>query len=569
MQETPTTRSARHLDAFHINTPQNDRNHMETTPKKANYFSNPYDSGLRDSDKQNSSQNSIRWSLDKSSPRLRSSAQRKSFSARSTLFESIDENYDENTYDEVSNPCDQSIGVSPIKHNNSIMIAKQPEKVQGLQRYPSGIESSTPKNTFKRTRTQSIVKTKASLADELTRNRLIRKTQSFSPAKRLALREKFQQNVIQRNDECIDTDKPFDNPARKVLDFTPTKFDKLINKMHHNTSANIVQPPIDSMKCNQNETEAKGASAKYLPLKRLDKCSSRLVQEYSRKKLMRQPTLMLSNKSMKSLNESDILMSLATEENETDSQKCAKIDNGDDSAVSVAIKTPSTNCKSKAIFSDTPNRNDFIKKDICEQANRTPTKRFEKSTSYHHFSSVKSSPEKEKFEIVYGHLPCTPPKKYPRRQLKRPASVARADSPACAPSAKRKLYTICPRPSFYNGLEKLDILSHLKKFEMVDIVENILEYLPDESLQSAYSVCKSWKAFVDGNRKFRARRRKFVKTMLAIKENVHRNEIKPVINNNNNVKPLHVHNLNCGIEEKLMAVSPSTQRYNEHQSVSI
>lgn len=523
---------------------------METTPKKANYFSTLYDSGSRGSDKQNSE--NIRWSFNKSSPRLRS-AGRKSFSQRSQLFESIDENYDEENIfnDEEAN---HSIGVSPIKPHNNSILTKQPEKVQGLQRHPSGIESSTPKNNFKRTRTQSIIKSKH---DELVRNRLIRKTQSFSPAKRMALRE----NVI---DAGQNVDKHTDNPARKVLDFTPTKFDQLVNKLPHNL------PTTLKIECNQIKAETTNintrASTRYMPLKCSDtqKSSSRLVREFSRKKTMRQPALPVPTQTLNSLNESDILMSLATEQNETDSQKCEE--NIGDLAVS-AMKTPSTNCKSQV--SDTPNRSDFMKKNICEQANRTPTKRFEKSTSYHFASSVKSSPEKEKFEIVYGHLPCTPPKKF-RRQLKRPAAVARADSPATnAPSAKRKLYTICQRPSFYNGLEHLDILSHLKKFEMIDIVENILESLPDESLQAAYSVCKSWKSFVDGNRKLRSRRRKFVKEMQTIKENINRSEVKPM-NNNNNVKPLHAHNLNSSEwEEKPMAVSPSTQRFNEHQSVSI
>lgn len=570
LQETPTTRSIRHLDAFHINTPQNVQNQMETTPKKANYFSNVYGSGS------NGSQQSIRWSFNKSSPRLRS--QRKSFSARSTLFESIDENYENTFNDDEVNPCDQSIGVSPIKaHNNS--VAKQPEKLVSLSRHPSGIDSSTPKHSFKRTRTQSIVKTRASLADELIRSRLIRKTQSFSPSKRSALRERFQQNVIEHiADERSEAAKPSDsnNPARKVLDFTPKKFDQLVNvKLHHNIPG---PPTADKWHQSEADTSTKATPTKCVPLKRLDthRSSSRLVKEFTRKKTMRhiQPTPMDNHKAAtSSLNESDIVMSLATapEQNETDPQKCDDGSAAVDSIVMSTMATPSTNSKSQAMFSsDTPNRSDFMKKNICEQANRTPTKRFEKSISYGYASAVKSSPEKEKFEIVYGHLPCTPPKKYPRRQLKRPAAIARADSPAAnAPSAKRRLYNISERPSYFNGLEKLDILSHLKKFEMSQVVEQILDFLPDESLQAAHSVCKTWKSLVDGNEEFCVRRRRFVRTMKSIKENVHHHEIKTVINNNNNVKPMHEHNVNVSFVAKPTVVSPSTQRFNEHQSVSV
>lgn len=94
-----------------------------------------------------------------------------------------------------------------------------------IQRHPSGIESSTPKNNFKRIRTQSIVKPKLDLVGELARDHLIRKTQSFSPAKRSALREPNFQRAVEPDatiTEAIETVDPKSyNPARKVLNSLP------------------------------------------------------------------------------------------------------------------------------------------------------------------------------------------------------------------------------------------------------------------------------------------------------------------------------------------------------------
>lgn len=500
----------------------------------------------------------------------------KSLSAQKTLFESIDEDVDyENIFNnDEANACNQSIGMSPIKpHNNSNVInVQQPNNVQGLQRHPSGIDSSTPKMNLRRTRTQSIIKPKAILADEILRERFIRKAQSFSPAKRSALRESNFQNSIDPDDVLIEEDEsPAYNPAQKVLAFNTETFGQLIEM---SSPPPLLRTPKKFNKAETCDAVCSGSSRvtpkRLTPVKRLDshKSRSRLVKEFSRKKTMK-PISLTPTKVKLSLNESDILISM-TAANETDSGKAdSNLMDISDSAFVAPIKTLIA-CQSRGTRSAvTPVRNACVKRNICESVNRTPTKRFEKSTSYN-FLSIKSSPEKEKFDLVYGHLPCTPPKNHPRRQLKRPAATS-IDSPhPKAPSAKRKLYKICERPMFYNGIEQLDILTQLKKFEMVDVYETILGYLPDEGLQAAYSVNRSWKSIVDENPKFRSRRRKFVKTMQTIKENVNGSlsQIKPISNNNNNIKALHVHNQNYDIEERGTAVSPSTQRFNEHQRVS-
>lgn len=580
LQETPTTRNIRHLTEFHINTPQNASQQLDTTPTKANYFSNLYDSS-RSSHKKNS----VRWSLNRSSPRLKYAATgqgRKSLS-QTTLFESIDENYENMFTENGANVCNQSIGMSPIKPHNtsgSMNDEQKPKKVQILQRNPSGIESSTPKTNFRRNRTQSIVKAKVNLVDEMIRNRLVRKAQSFSPAKRLALREPNFQQSIDLEEVIAETEEPQSyNPARKVLEFNVQKFDQLLQMQPSQSSA--LQTPKKQKEVNTVTAKCDEPKTKQLPIRRLytHKTRSRLVKEFSRKKSMKPTTTSMTNeatalKAQISIDASDILSPMADEQ-ETDVDKC------DNNLMETSDPAITTHKASNAISSAaTPIRSNYIERDVREAVNRTPTKRFEKSTSYN-FLSVKSSPQKEKFNIVYGHLPCTPPKNYPRRQLKRPASSAHTESPCLkAPSAKRKLYnTDCERQMYCNGIEKFDILTHLNNStSLIHITEKILGYIPDEGLQAVHSVCKSWRALIDRNRKFSARRRKYVKKMQMIKENVYKNEIKPIISNNNinhnnnnniNIKAFHEHNGNLSVEQKTtVVVSPSRRRFEEHQNVS-
>lgn len=611
LQETPTTRSIRYLNDFHINTPQNARDQLETTPKKANYFANRSSGGGASSTKKKRNPlGNIRWSLDKSS--------------QSSIFESIDENFENIFNAEASKACNQSIGVSPIKpHNISNANIHLPEKTQCIQRHPSGIESSTPKNNFKRIRTQSIVKPSVNLIDELKRDHLIRKTQSFSPSKRSALRETNFQHFIQPNEAHTNmaVESNVYNPARKVLEFTSQNFERLIGPSSGTALAAAAaaaaaattpiksNPHKDQRAINDGSTTPK-TIGKHTPLKRLHIKQSRLVKEFSRKKITRSVTIRQTpSKAVASLNESDILAALA-DENETetkrkneDAARAADTDENlmdiSDLSASSSIKTPRAN---RQHLGDTPTRNEFVKQNIREEANRTPAKRFQKSTSYN-FLSVKSSPEKEKFDIVYGNLPCTPPKNRQRRSLKRPAAAIRTDSPLAAdePSAKRNLFSESRR-MYYNGMKQpLDILSYFQKVDKPEMAERILEYLPDKDLQTVWMVCKAWRKFIDENPKFKLRRHAFIKSRETIKENLpQRFDNKPnqqqqqhnhhhhynnnsnssksisfscsIINNNNNnnTLPLHVHNNNSTIlAEKPVVVSPSKRRFEEHQQVTI
>lgn len=575
LQDTPTTRGLRQ---FYITTPQTAGHYSETTPRKENVFSSHFDSGSRGSNKKNRSQNSIRWS----SPKPKS--QRKSsFSTQTRLFASIDEDSDSIFMGkENSEACNQSIGFSPIKPHNSSsststnMTAAQADK-QGIQRHPSGIEASTPK-TFRRA--QTIVKPQAK--DGISNP--LRKVQSHSP-RRTALRERsinFQSSfepddILLEDDEQRVEPNPVPNPAKKILDFNPQTFEKLTQ-----SNREVQKTPSKLNHANKIGGSINGSASKKsknVQLKRLDTQKSRVFKEISRKKSMKL-VAMTPTKTQQSFNESDILASL-NDAKETDSCGTASNTVGDenlmdisDSALSI-IRTPSTNDskQTKAVTSDTPIRSDFVEHNIREEANRTPTKRFVKSTSCN-YPSVKTSPEKEKNDILFGCLPCTPQK---NRQRKRPAA---SRSPQLnEPSAKRKIdigadiqadkYKVCERNTFFYGLDKLDMLTQLEKKNNFDIIDKIFGYLPDDAVHAAYSVSKSWRKIIEKNALVCLRRRNYVRSMRPIKENLH-DTIKPInLNNNNNVKPLHEHNLNCSqIEERPVPMSPSTRRFIETQKVN-
>lgn len=494
--ETPTTRSLRHFSALDIQSPTNPKILSETTPTKTNYFS----SGLKSSRKK--SRNRIEWSPYKCSP----SKQQSSFKASS--FGINDENVDfrsnnenlEHSFEQ-SLICNNSIIFSPIDaHNSSNAGVQRQGSKRVLQRHASGIESSTPKATnFRRTKTQSILK---SDFDEALPNqvhtRLLRKTQSFSPAKRSALRESNIQNLGNVESGEIDAQ----NPVHKMLAFSDQQFGQLVQFKAPPTSAT---PP----KVKQIAIEHNVNASIQSPRKRaeISKNRSRLVGEFSSKKSLKSIAV-LSETTCDTLNASDIAMSLA---GQSPYQNQRLMD--------AKITTPSTHIDDFSSFAVTPMRSDVTEHSIREEANRTPVKRFEQCANGKGINK-KSSPEKEMHDIIYGELPTTPPKKSKIKSLKRHSSVL-SDSSSLPnePSAKRKLYEICERPPTIDGIENVDILLRLVNNDRKDEIKTILSYLDGKDLQAAYCVSKSWSKIVDSIKECKTRRIQYVRIERSVKEN--------------------------------------------------
>lgn len=450
------------------------------------------------------------------------------------------------------------------------------EKPSGIQRHPSGIEASTPK-TFPRS--QTIAEMKDDIGDILPHR--LRKVKSHIPRTALHERSIDPQSSFEPDEIVFEDDErqhdhiQIPNPAKKILDFSAQRFEQL-------TQSNNMVLKTPTKRSQASEMKVSSASKKNPNLKRLlDTDRFRM----SRMKSMK-PATITPRKARKNFNESDML-AYSKDAKETDSCNAAATNAVTEENlmdISDSALTPSTNYhKSKEMTSDTPIRSDFVEHSIREEANRTPIKRFDKYHSYNSLS-LKSSPEKEKYNILHhdsrDDIPpsfCTPPKS--RVQRKRSAAVGLDSPQLTAPPAKRQLYhqenanrtknhPEIEQDKCFNGLEFTNILTQLKKREVDHIIyHKILYDLPDDALHAAYSVCKSWKELIDDNAHLSVRRRKYVKTMRTNKENVHE-FIKPININNNNVKPMLVHNPNQSqIEEQSITLSPSSESFNKTQQV--
>lgn len=562
--ETPTTRSIRQLSEFHIQTPQNAKNISETTPTKSNYFNVP-NSGPRSGRKKNRSR--LQWSPYQNSPTKRKSDPMtiKSPSNRCTLNSEFDLN-DENDAENLESIYDRSIGFSPINpHNLSNAVTQENVSKRTLQRHPSGIESSTPKLTnFRRTQTQSNVKRNEEEKIINYPSGFLRKTQSFSPAKRGAsiLKETNYRNRSNREEVLIEHDETeAPNPARKVLAFSGPQFVRLL----HTKSP----PAKPNLRSNANDSQTSMKKSWQSPRKQNQ---SRLIKEFSRKKSIKPTTSTL----VESFNESDVLMSLANKDEPTLDQQSMDVSNNADAINS----TPSSQVDLFSNFAGTPMRNNVTEKSLLDEANRTPVKRLERSFSYNPAPKT-SSPEKEMNEIL-RRLPCTPPKKYNRKPLKRQASVL-SDSVTNEPAAKRRLYETFKRPPPIDGQEKVDILWHLTKIGDNFSVKRILNSLDDKDLQSVYCVSQAWRKAVKTDSKLDVRRRKYVRIARSVKENAFRRETKVQLrdrnHNNENItnelnkkrKPFNVCNDRNVVQSEDVPrsppASPSTRKFRENQKV--
>lgn len=253
--ETPTTKSIRQLNAFHIQTPQNDKRMMETTPTKANYFSR----ALRSSQKSSTKENRYsEMSPYKGTPNKRNGSGA-SYSSMHLFQDSVSENV-ENSFEMSAN--EPSIDYSPITNHNksatSMATTMLDNNRRTLQRHPSGIESSTPiSRSFKRTHTQTIAKTHFDTGNAANSRALKRKFKSFSPAKRHNVLKEISTNtpaMLERHDEQLEEDESVaineHNPARKMLLFSSKQFDLLTAPIAPKPihAASRIEPPVTPTK---------------------------------------------------------------------------------------------------------------------------------------------------------------------------------------------------------------------------------------------------------------------------------------------------------------------------------
>lgn len=513
--ETPTTRSTRQLSEFHIQTPQNDKRIMETTPTKAK---NP----LRPSQKSSTKKNrSTVWSPYKGTPnkrndsgtnypsmhvsftdKMKSAEQHKHYG----LYDSTDndnENIENNFEISVNEPS-----FSPIDHHNKSLISEVPIlSGRTLQRHPSGIESSTPiTRPMKHTHTQTVAKTQFDSENAMDAKFLLRKTQSFpahrvSPVKRVTILQEISTNSpakLVRHDELLEEDEVVPirepNPARKMLAFSSNQFNSL-----------LTGGLVDVSELAPAESSAK-------PQKTLTKpVATRRTSTFQRQRR-------------------------------------------------IELSPPPTIAS--------PTRNDMVKQSIQEEAMRCPKKKLQRSTSYNPASPKGNHIEKTQLKTS---VDCTPPKLYRRKPLKRPATNSIGDESTTIdditePPAKRKLH--------YVGLERMDILTRLEGADNVHGL--ILSKLINEDLHAANRVCRSWSQIIARDKTSHSRLLKYTRELERAKENANRsknNRIEPGPSQAKNFqrKPFARRNNSYQLRpspRKSPPVSPSSRKFRENQKVS-
>lgn len=311
--ETPTTHSIRKLNEFHIQTPNNAKSLLETTPKKSIYRYNDIRGNRSITPKKN--RNNCSPYKFKSCEKSRRGQSRLSFDKSN--FEMDTENI-ENSFS--ANVADQSIGLSPIVKQRDLILSATATinshsglKRIALQRHPSGIESSTPvSRSFKRSNT--LTETKSYLSDKMnptintlsslsSTTRLMRKVQSFSPRKYTVLKEiatnfqNFEKHTGEEyfNEIDLDMTNPINdeqyNPAKKMLKFSTDQFNDLLN---------VIPKP---------KTEIKQIPHTYVPSHKLteDKCKPKLIRQSNFSESVNQSSLMESDKiEEKIINESPV-----------------------------------------------------------------------------------------------------------------------------------------------------------------------------------------------------------------------------------------------------------------------
>lgn len=513
--ETPTTKSIRQLNEFHIQTPQNDKRMMETTPTKANYFSRALRSGQKSSTKENrnsaispykgtpnkrngsgASYSSMHLSF---TEKMRSGDMLKPFSFHDSVSENV-----ENSFEMSAN--EPSIDYSPITNHNksatSTVTTMLDNNRRTLQRHPSGIESSTPiSRSFKRTHTQTIAKTHFDSDNVANARALKRKFKSFSPAKRNNVLKEISTNtpaMLQMHDEQLEEGETVatneHNPARKMLTFSTNQFETLLTgyaSVAHKPiqAAPRIEPPVTATKSSIN-----------------------------------------------------------TRASTLQRQQC------------ISFSPSPTNAS--------PTRCELANQSIQEEAMRRPMKKLKRSISYNPTTPIKSRIEKE---VLNTSVYCTPSRSHRRIALKRPATSAIGDESAtneasAEPPAKRKLY--------YVGLEKLDILTRLNGAN--NVTDLILSMLSDKDLYASSRVCRSWSEIIANNKSAHLRQSRYFRSSQRQKENangrnsrtapgpsgVQTNKRIPFAQRNDH------YSLRPSPSSRSPPVSPSKRKFHENQKVT-
>lgn len=547
---TPTTRNIRNIQDFHITTPKC------LTPSKrinTNYI-------LSDCtpEKIRRIEQTFNETPKKSESIQKHHRQRLNYD---TATSSSDIDFD---IADIENDVTFSPVTNQLKSNNSFIENQHRQFERKLSE--NSIQSSTPINFHtltKQNRTVAKTKFSSKLDASLAKLKKFRKTQSFSPSK--YIKNSIDYNVKSKYDNVVSA---LPNPAKKLLDFSPQIFEKIVNErvvqhtpkrdtkletivtsneknVNNETQNNIKS--IDFSFLNQslfttsfdNKNEVKNLNqCTPLDKHRVD-CNSHLAPvDMSLKTLEKTDANTHTEKLHSKNNESSPINNTESpiniEKHKSKSTEttidlksveqkplvfiCDK-NNVHATTTTTTTKIAPINVQNSnySIFSDNNiqiDSTDNIPK-ISQTIIRTPTKKNRRSKSPNQYNP--SSIEKD--QILYSQLPCTPPKHQLQKLPKHHPSLIEHKKPT-----KKRLYAniLLSSSNKKKSSKNLDIFLKLSKIS-TPATELILDHLNDSDLANMYMVSKSWRKFVTKHAKANMRRNKYIRQLAEIKENVHEN----------------------------------------------
>lgn len=405
---------------------------------------------------------------------------------------------------------------------------------------------------------------------------------SFSPGKhayfkKLAIDKSFLNNVYSYTNEP----EVMSNPAKRLLLFDENKFEKLLN--YNGSEKKVLQSAPELKKPPKK-------SQKNKILKRQDAVSDRNIpenfispQNNNQKNTLSEPYIRNYFREMKTLDtqNTDKQHIAANNLRTADSLEFLKIDSFEGETKPIIVKRKLADSEvhdsAKKIRSEIFGINHLILEDnkistIPDKFVASKVATAPKSTNrkLKRSLSLDYDPEKEACKILHPYLPCTPPKKKPRRAVQR-VLYATNKSPV-----KRSLYElkhkITSRAS-YEGIEKFNILVHLQN--TLPALDIILNCMSGSDLQNMSLVSKKWKCLVESNSKYNLKRLKFISSVDLIKENFMAEKYLYSLKHQHSM-PLRDFNSRSknsfdrkrSIDEMVSPpVSPSKRKFHENQKV--
>lgn len=218
-------------------------------------------------------------------------------------------------------------------------------------------------------------------------------------------------------------------------------------------------------------------------------------------------------------------------------------------------------------LSPSPTRSELPNQCIQEEAMRRPMKNLKRST----VAVAPTTPNGKRLEkeLHKTSIHRTSPRSPLRNPLKRSATTAQGDESVTGeataePPAKRKL--------FYDGLEKLDILTHLKGAN--NVTDLILSKLSDKDLYASYHVSQSWSQIITNNTPAYSRQSRYARLSQHQKENVNGRNLRTVsepstVQTSKRI-PFAARNAHYSLRSsprRSPPVSPSKRKFHENQKV--